>query len=516
MNLVGPLFELYLRRLDRQLRRAAADPGRFQRRLLRRLVAEAKDTGFGREHGFSGIASHADFARAVPPADYAGRLELYERVMEGEPDVLWPGRVKLFARTSGTTAGQKHIPFTKGSRRNQLSAGMAIMAYAGRAERGLIRHLWAGTIATLTAQPPEALSTGGSAAGITHIGIGLAPWPLRRHMDSASFAASDEPYEPLSRTAQRLAQRDVRFVGHIPIWAILLFTHVCRVRGVDPEGGISRVWPNFRIYCHGGMNFAPYRDRLERFFEPGHRRWYQEVYPATEGFVAIQADLDRPGLELLTDNEIVFEFVPLEEWGKPGARRLLVDEVEPGVPYCLLISTSAGLWAYDIGDVVRFLTVKPPRLVFAGRHLLFLNAFGEHMIGEEVAEAVSEACRATGARLVGFTVAPLYPGPKRESVCHQYAVEFETEPVGGLARFGHEIDERLIHSNRNYAVRRRGRLKIPGPEIVALPPGTFHEWMKRRGKLGGQNKIPICADDRRYIDEILALAEQRAADQIQG
>ncbi len=537
MNLVGPLFEIYLRRLDRQLRRAAADPGRFQRRLLGRLVRTAKDTWFGREHDFASIESHADYALAVPPADYVQRLDLYERAVAGEPDVLWPGQVRLFSRTSGTTAGCKVIPFTAGSRRNQLRAGMAVMAYAGRAEPGLVRHIWGGKVVMLGGRPPLPLDSGGVAHGIADIGVTLVPWPLRRHMEPGKLSAVDPFDERIDLIARHLVETDVRFIGHIPLWVVVLFKRVCELRGVDPEGGVSRVWPEFRVYCHGGMDFRPYRERFDRFFAPGHRVWYQEVYPSTEGFIAIQADLSMartrnerpaaqgaargaegpaathgmPGMELLTDNEIVFEFVPLQEWGKPGARRLLVDEVETGVPYCLLLTTSAGLWAYDIGDVVRFLSVKPPRIVFAGRHVLFLNAFGEHMIGEEVAQAVAVACEATGARVEAFTAAPVYPDQHRDTGCHQYLVEFEQEPEGGVEAFGRELDRKLLELNLNYRIKRDADLRITKPQIVPVPRGTFYEWMKRRGRLGGQNKIPVCANDRRFVDEILPLAEEMAA-----
>ena len=286
---------------------------------------------------------------------------------------------------------------------------------------------------------------------------------------------------------------------------MVLFDRACQVAGVGAEGGISRVWPHLVLIVYGGMNLEPYRAKFESYFNPGRRPWMLQVYPSSEGFIALQADLDDPAMEPLVDNEIFFEFVPLAEWGKAGAGRLMIHQVEPGIPYCLVLSTAWGLWAYDLGDVVRFTSVRPPRLVFAGRHQHFLNAFGEHMIGEEVAGAVAAACEATGARVAEFTAAPIYPDRDRLGGAHEYVVEFTRPPQGGLEVFARAIDRAAIAVNVNYRVKRDGDLRITAPEVRAVPPGTFYAWMKKRGRLGGQNKVPVCANDRRYADDLLRL-----------
>jgi hypothetical protein len=511
MNLLGPALALYLKsRVDPWLRQTAMAAGRVQRRLLRRFLARAEGTHFGRRHGFASIRNHADYAKAVPIADYPSRQDLYDRVLHGEPDVLWPGRVRLFARTSGTTAGSKYIPVTPGLKRNQVGAGLAMMAFAERFQAGLVRHIFGGKLMVFGGRNLHPTGTGAMERAIGDIAIRWVPWPFTRHLEPGALNAIEDFSEKVERVARHIVGRDIRFIGHLPTWTMCLLDRVCQVAGVEPDGGITRVWPNLRLVMYGGMNLEPYRAAFERYYQPGRRPHFQQLYPCTEGFIAAQSDPHDPGMELLADNEVVFEFVGLEEWGKPDARRLLADQVEPNIPYGLVLTTSAGLWAYDVGDIVRFTSVRPPRIVFAGRHQHFMNAFGEHVIGEEVAQAVGAAARETGAAAVEFTASPIYPdGRARPVGAHEFLVEFEREPAGGLAAFADAVDRALLALNLNWTMKRMGNHRITPPEVVAVPRGTFYEWMKRRGKLGEQNKVPVCANDRRYVDEILALVAER-------
>jgi hypothetical protein len=290
----------------------------------------------------------------------------------------------------------------------------------------------------------------------------------------------------------------------MPSWVKILFDRVCGLRGVEAAGGMSTVWPNLQLFVHGGVNFAPYRSGFESCFRPGHRLDFLEVYPASEGFVAIQACQGAPGMEMLTDNGLFYEFVPLSEWGRPGARRLTIGQVELNVPYSLVLTTCAGLWAYDIGDVVRFVSLRPPRIVFAGRNKHFLNAYGENLIGENVSAAVAAAAAAAGAQVEEFTVAPKYAAPGELAGTHEWVVEFGREPAAGLPAFAEALDAELQRLVNDYAVKRKGGLGMRPPAVTAVPRGTFYKWMKAHGKLGGQHKAPLCANDRRYVDEILA------------
>ena len=521
MNLCGAALEAYLGRLNGALRRAAARPDEAQRRVLGRLLWRARDTWFGRRHGFASIRGPADFARAVPIADYAGRIEMFRRIQAGEPDVAWPGRVRWFARTSGTTVGLKYIPLTTEALRSHARAIRAVLAYYARDGRGLAARLLEGKLLFMGGSAsPVPLGPGtwaGDLSGLRQHGL---PWWARPWFEpGVDVARLPEWHERIEAAARRTLHCDVRFLAGIASWIVALFDRLCELGGVPPDGGISRIWPNLQVYVHGGTHLDPYRPILDRYFAPGSARAkpgsagakpgraprYLGTYTASEGSIAIQAQADDPSLELQTAAGLFYEFVPREEFGRPGARRLTVREVERGVPYCIVLSTCAGLWAQAIDDVVQFTSVVPPRLVFAGRYGALLNAFAEHVGGHEVAAAVGAAARATQARVAEFTVAPRYFTAERHTGAHQYVVEFEEPPAAGLAAFAREID-RLLLENINYRAKRVGNVTLTLPEIVPVPRGTFHAWMASRGKLGGQNKVPVCASDRRWADPLLAVA----------
>ena len=507
MNLLGSAFSVYLRHVDRWLRRSAADPARYQQKAFQRLLARAKNTCFGREHDFAAIRTHADFVKAVPIGDYVQRLNLFERMVAGEANVSWPGVVKFFAQTSGTTAGDKRIPVTRAMAKANLRAAMGIFAMYNRRRPGMASRMMDGKLLFLggstTMTPTEA---GGWIGDLSGIATGSIRWPISNVYEPGfDLALIDNWEEKIEKVARRVMDRDVRFITGMPSWMKILFDRLCELCGEEPDGGISRIWPNLELFVHGGVNFAPYRPTFARYFDADHDLNFLEVYPASEGFVAIQAERNDPSMQMLVDNGLFYEFVPLEDWGKDNAPRLTIDQVETGVPYSVLLSTNAGLWAYDIGDVVIFTSLVPPQITFAGRNKHFINAFGENIIGQQVNRAVADAAQATGAEVEAFTAAPRYADPDHRVGAHQYVVEF-TRPPADLQAFAQAVDTSLQANNVDYSVKRGGDLGMTTVELANVPKGTFYEWMKQRGKLGGQNKIPVCANDRRYVDELLALA----------
>jgi hypothetical protein len=540
VNLCGSFLEAYLGRLNGELRLAAARPDEAQRRTLRHLLWRARDTWFGRRHRFAAIRDHADFARAVPVGDYAGRLAMFQRILAGEADVSWPGRVRYFARTSGTTVGRKYIPLTDEGLRSHARAVRSILAFYARQGRGLAARLLEGKLLFLgsTASlepvgpggaPPEpgpALAKftrhqcggftrrggpGALAGDLSGIRMARLPWYARPWYEPGLEVARIRSWnERIEAMARRTLSRDVRFLAGIATWIIPLFDRLCALRGVPAEGGMSHIWPNLQVYAYGGMHLGPYRPILDRYFAPGRSPRYLGTYTASEGSIAIQAEPDDPSLELLTDNGLFYEFVPAEEHDRPGARRLTVGQVQTGVPYAIVLSTCAGLWAQAIDDVVRFTSLVPPRIVFVGRHSAALNAFAEHVGGHELAEAVGAAARLTGARVLEFTVAPRFPTAARHTGAHQFVIEFEQPPAAGLEAFAREVDRHLLGRNRNYLVKREGDITLTLPEITPVPRGTFQAWMASRGKLGGQNKVPVCASDRRWADGLLDVAARPA------
>ncbi|MBI5723058.1 MAG: GH3 auxin-responsive promoter family protein [Planctomycetes bacterium] len=505
MSLLSLAAGFYFRRMDRRLARAAADPAGSQNRTFQSLLRTAAGTWFGKEHDFRSIRTHADFVKAVPVADYVGRLDMFRRIRDGQADVSWPGRIKFFAQTSGTTAGDKHIPISSQMNKSNAAAALSIFAYYGRRGPGMIASVFDGKMLFLGGSTALTRIENGAMVGdLSGIATRSIRWPLTTRYEPGKDLALISSWEQkIQAVARRVESLDVRFVTGMPSWVKILFDHVCRLRGLPPEGGISRVWPNLRLFVHGGVNFAPFRPTFLKYFDPSHRLDFLEVYPASEGFIAIQDRADDPGMELLTDNGIFYEFVPLSEWGRPDATRLTIEQVRLDVPYSLVLNTNAGLWAYDIGDVVRFVSLRPPRIVFAGRNRHFINAFGENIIGEQVSAAVAAAAEACGAPVVEFTAAPRYPDKDHRVGAHQYVVEFH-DPPADMAAFARAIDAELLRLNNDYSIKRRGDLGMTGVEVTAVPEGTFYNWMAKRGKLGGQHKVPVCANDRKYVDEILA------------
>ncbi|MBS3733577.1 MAG: GH3 auxin-responsive promoter family protein [Phycisphaerae bacterium] len=506
MSALAAALNVWSKVVQRRIRRARRDPVGMQRRVFERLLRKGRRTAFGRQHGFDRIRTPDDFARAVPVADYVGRLEMFERIVAGERDVAWPGRVRVFAQTSGTTAGDKRIPLTREMMRANRRAAMRIFAYYDRRQGVRAGDLFRGKLLFLGGSTDLTRTESGALIGdLSGIATRSIVWPISRcYEPGKDLALIDDWEQKVRRVAERTVRRDVRFVTGMPSWVKVLFDRLCELRGVAPEGGISRIWPNLRLFVHGGVNFAPYRRSFERYFAAGAAPEFLEVYPASEGFIGIQAERDRPDLDLLTDNGLFYEFVPLSEWGRDDAPRLTVGRVEPDVPYCVVLSTCAGLWAYDLGDVVRFTSVRPPRLVFAGRNKHFINAFGENIIGEQVSAAVAEAAAHTGAEVAEFTAGPIYAGAGRPVGAHEYVVEFSQPPGEGVEAFAAAIDDALKRLNHDYAVKRGGDVGMTGVEVTQVPRGTFYAWMKQRGKLGGQHKVPVCANDRTAIDALRA------------
>jgi GH3 auxin-responsive promoter len=510
LNLLGSALALYAAQLNRGLRRCAARPGDSQRRVLQNLLSNASNTAFGREHHFAHIQTHDQFAQAVPIGDYVARMDWVRRMLAGEPDVCWPGRVEFFAQTSGTTAGDKNIPVTNAMQRANTRAALSIFAYYSRRGAGLVRQLMKGQLLFLGGSTALTPTEGGGRIGdLSGIATRSIRWPLAQHYEPGLDLALIEDWEEkIEKVARRVIDRDVRFVTGMPSWVKILFDRLCALSGVDRDGGMSDIWPNLSLFVHGGVNFAPYRSSFDRYFRDDHPLEYLEVYPASEGFIAIQAEGGEPGMEMLVDNGLFYEFVPLSEWGKDDAPRLTIDQVETGVPYSLVLSTNAGLWAYDIGDVVEFVSLRPPRIIFAGRNKHFINAFGENIIGQQVSSAVASAADAADARVAEFTAAPRYADADHRAGAHEYVVEFERDPTAGLDAFAGEIDRHLQEVNHDYSVKRRGDLGMTSVEVSPVPKGTFYAWMKNRGKLGGQHKVPLCANDRRYVDELLQTAQE--------
>ncbi len=441
-----------------------------------------------------------------------------------EANVLWPGLVRDFAQTSGTTAGDKYIPVSRDMLRSNFRASMDIFAQAHRFGCSL-PFLTGGRILFLGGSTDLAVNARGVRTGdLSGIVTPLIRWPISEvYSPGKRVALMNHWPSKIDAMARVCLDQDIRMISGMPSWGIVLFE---RMLALAREHGraascLRDLWPNLRLFVHGGVKYGPFEARVRQFWSGSAGGddipVRLELYPASEGFVAIQDTRGDPGLRLCADGGNFFEFVPLERISDPAPEALAADEVEQGQRYVVVLSTCAGLWRYVLGDVVEFDTVParldgragdgPARLRIVGRHRHFVNAFGENLIVEHIENAVAAASREAGVMVGEFTAAPVYPAEGRRAGL-QLAVEIESAAVGGgaLETFARTFDEDLKRQNVDYTTKRTDSLGMAPPTVTPVPLGTFHRWMAAKGKLGGQHKCPRCANAREIIDSVLSHA----------
>ncbi len=506
-----PLLRLYARWRGRQL--ARQDAAAVQQRTLQRLVRQAAATRFGRDHHFAAIRDIGDFQAAVPLRRYEDLWTAYWQ--PGFPvlrDHTWPGRVRYFAATSGTSTGAtKFIPVTREMlQSNRQGALDLVVHHLMRRPRS---RMFAGKSLLLGGSTDLARLAPGIASGdLSGIAAATVPLWARPFMYPPSDIARLADWsDKTARLAAAAPAAGIRSISGTPSWLLLFFDELVR-RDANGRDRLVDFFPDLELVVHGGVNFAPYRPRFAEWLAGSHAE-LREVYAASEGFIAAADRGDDDGLRVVADHGIFYEFVPVAEIDAAAPARHWLTDVETGVDYALAVSTCAGLWAYLIGDIVRFVGRDPPRLVVTGRLSYTLSAFGEHLTGEEVEAAAAAAAAAIGGELRDFAAGALYPEKPGDLGGHLYIVEFE-RPVAtaALARFADAIDRDLCRRNLDYAAHRAGGFGMAAPRISALPPGGFAEWMRRRGRLGGQNKVPRIISDPSLFTDLRAFAAARATD----
>lgn len=491
-----PLFRIYAKRRMAQL--DAERPIAGQERQLLRLVARARDTRFGRDHDFGRIASVRDFQSRVPLRRYEDFWRHYwHAAFPRLANLTWPGTVPYFAKTSGTTTGvTKYVPVSRemigSNRRAALDTLVHHLRHRPHSRVLGGKSFMLGGSTDLTEEAPGILS--GDLSGIAAREVPL--WARPYYFPPPDLALISEWGRKVDILGTRSLDQDIRTISGTASWLLLYFA---RMAELFPERGRRAVdfYPRFELLVHGGVNFAPYRTAFERLLDGG-RAELREVYPASEGFVAVADRGTGEGLRLLTDSGIFFEFVPVEELDAPDPRRFWLGDIETGVNYALVLSTCAGVWAYVLGDTVRFVERDPPRLLITGRTSYSLSAFGEHLIGEEIERAVSEAADALGLSVHDFSVGAIHAESPGALGGHLYVLEFADGDPGGdrLDAFARRVDESLCRLNVDYRDHRgKPGFGIDPPRILPAPPGTFAAWMRERGKLGGQNKVPRIVND---------------------
>lgn len=491
MSLIGSVaVRIARRRLGAMLRNAAA-PRQPQQRVFDQLLARMRKTAFGREHGFDRVRTHDDLRRAVPLHDYRSMAPWWDRARAGERDVVWPGLTRFWAISSGTTSGEKFLPVSAATIANNKRGGFDSLVPHLADGRG---DLFGGKL----------LFLGGSTAlrehGDVYVGdnTGIMALHVPRcfrgmHAPDAKVRAMPSWEQKVEQAAAQTADVDLRMLAGVPSWIVLFGEKVlehCQRSGRKVET-LHDVWPNLQLFVHGGVTFAPYAERCRVLVGKDIR--YTDTYSASEGgMLGVQDRIDDPGMLPLLDRSTFFEFVPSSEVGKPDARRFASHEVEQGVDYAVALTTDSGIVSYLVGDLVRFTSIDPLRMVFAGRISHTLNAFGEHVSGGELERAVAKAAEATAAVVSEFAVGVRYPEEGQPMGGHSYLVEFHRQPDDAEA-FGRVLDEALQAGNEDYATHRTYGL-LP-PAVDSLPIGTFLDFMKKRGKVGGQHKVPRVLDE---------------------
>lgn len=498
----------FLKRRIERIEHFMAHPIETQQTVFSELIYSARYTEFGTRYNFSQIKSLQEYREQVPVSTYEDLFPYIERVLKGEPNVLWPSQVEWFSKSSGTTnARSKYLPVTPEALEDCHYMGgkdMMTLLVRNRPDTKVFEGKGLSIGGTLHPNPYNPDTQAGDVSAV--IMQNLPAWGEFIRTPPLEVALLDKWEEKLEKMAEICASENVTSILGVPTWTIVLLDRILEREGA---ANMLDVWPNFEVFVHGAVAFHPYRDLFKKKYFPAEQVTYLETYNASEGFFALQDDLDRVGeMLLMLDYGIFYEFMPMEELGKPHPRTLSLDEVELDKNYALVISTNSGLWRYIIGDTVKFTSKYPFRIKVSGRTKHFINAFGEEVIVENAEAAITEACNRTGAVVNDFTAGPVYMGDGSRGR-HEWIIEFSVEPHDA-AVFLNTLDETIRHLNSDYDAKRYKDMALLAPKIHHVPKGTFYTWMGQRQKLGGQNKVPRLSNDRTYVEEILEMISQAA------
>ncbi len=478
-------------------------PNEVQEEILVSQVYDARRTEFGKKYGFEDIKDYDAFRAQIPMSTYEEYFPYIERLMKGEQDILWPSEIKWFAKSSGTTNSRsKFIPVSQESLEDcHFKAGKDMLSIFvnNYPETKMFsgKGLGVGGSHRINELDPSATSYYGDVSAVIMQNLPL--WAQFIRTPSLDLALMDNWEEKIEKMAWAIKDENVTSISGVPTWTILLMQRVTELKA---KRNILEAWPNLEVFFHGGVAFQPYRS-LFKSLVPGLQMKYCEIYNASEGFFAIQDQTDSDELLLMLDYGIFYEFVPIEQLESGNPKAYCLDEVELGKVYAMLITTNAGLWRYNIGDTIKFTSKNPYRIKIAGRTKHFINAFGEELMVENAERAITEACEFTGATIDNFTAGPVYLDEGKKGG-HEWIIEFQMPP-DDLNKFSKILDEALRKVNSDYDAKRSHDLALIAPVIHSASPGTFYNWMKQRGKLGGQNKVPRLANNREYLDTILKM-----------
>ena len=496
-----PIAKPFLGCRVKQISKYAYSTECIQREVLKHLIDTASATEWGVKHGYSAIANYEQFAKSVAVQDYESLKGYIDRMRHGEKDVLWKGGCKWFAKSSGTTNDKsKFIPVT--------SRGLQRIHYRGVTDvvaqyvtNNPSSRIFSGKGLILGGSHASNYNLPGTLVGdLSAILIENCPSLVNMfRVPGKNIALLSDFEEKMDKIATLTSKMNVTNISGVPSWMMAVLKHMLDITGKE---SVDELWPNLEIFFHGGVAFSSYREQYRNLIR-SPRMQYMETYNASEGFFAIQNDLSDPAMLLMIDYDVFYEFIPFEELNSPNPTVLPLWEIEVGKNYAMLISTSCGLWRYMLGDTVRFTSKEPYKIVISGRTKHFINAFGEELMIDNAEKGLLKACSATGAHILDYTVAPVFMD-ENAKCRHQWLIEFSKKP-DSVAQFAEIMDNELQQINSDYEAKRYKNKTMQQLEVVVARDGLFNDWLKGKGKLGGQHKVPRLSNNRQHIDELLLM-----------
>ena len=499
MAFINTILGLFTQKRLAQIDYFKANPLKVQRECLQELLSRAAATEYGQKYDFSSILTTEQYKERLPIVHYEDISGYVRRMMEGENNILWPEEVEWFAKSSGTTdAKSKFIPVSPSSLEDcHFRGGKDVIAIFNRLYPDA--GVFSGKTLALGGSSEVSKTNNNCQYGdLSAILISNTPfWVNRMKTPEASIMLMNNWEEKIEKICETTIKEDVRCLAGVPSWFLTVINKTLEKTG---KANLHEVWPNLELFIHGGISFTPYREQYNRLL-PDPKMKYLETYNASEGFFGLQDDPNDSSMLLMLDYGVYYEFMPTSELGKSNPRTVLLEDVKTGVNYALIISTNSGLWRYMIGDTIQFTSTKPYKFKITGRTKLFINAFGEEVIIDNATKALNFACRETGADVYEFTAAPIFMGEGKRGA-HEWLIEFKNPPAD-IEQFAELLDNQIQKLNSDYEAKRM--LSLERLHIQIARPNLFNDWLKEKGKLGGQHKVPRLWNDRTHIDELLSM-----------
>jgi hypothetical protein len=503
-KLVSLGMSFYLEKRYARIERIMQNPAEVQEMWLQKIISEGQNCEFGKKYRLSEVKSQKDFNELVPINDYESLRIDIQRMISGENNVLWPGTMPMFAKSSGTTSDKsKFIPVTKANlfHCHQRGGWDTMCIFQHNFPNSKVFEgkslLMGGSRSDLPQYPGKYIGD------VSALMLNAMP-KVGRFLHEPDIATALMPNfeEKLEIMAKTLLNEDIRLIGGVPTWTIVLFKRMLEISG---KSNILEIWPNLTLYTHGGVSFVPYKEQFQHFI-PSEKMVYQEIYNASEGFFAIQNDFETDDMLLLLDNGIYYEFLPMDQWDKEFPIAIPISEVVQGQNYAVVITNNSGLWRYLPGDTVTFTSTSPFKIQITGRTQQFVNAFGEEVMVSNTDKAIANTCQELSVKVSEYTVAPIFLTHSGKGG-HQWVIEFEIPPEN-FERFNQLLDLNLQKINSDYEAKRYKDMALEQLKMSIVPQGTFHSWMRARGKFGGQSKVPRLSNQRVYVEELLNFVQQ--------